>query len=216
MLTLAAAILTGYIAIGTGLSVAGPFARDVRKTLQETRAELTSPAKWARFSALVFVLILILILVWPVFLCELASRRVVGGRLFRDRARSRYPSVHWVGDYVDLRDHLLAIWDPSYCRRLYKRKLGYWTIGLSPAFRKAIGSVDKKLQGRILEAIAGISEDPLTAQGDTKKPLEGNLKGLWRYRIGEFRLIYRPESAASIVVLVDFIARSAGYSEVGH
>lgn len=222
MPTLAAAILTGYILIGTGLSVAGPFARDLRKTFRETRAELTYsevPAKWARFSALVFVLILILILVWPVFLwdsrSELASRRVLGGRLFRDTDLSRYPGVHWVGDFVDLRDHLLAVWDPSYCPPLYSRKLGDWTIGLSPAFRKAIGSVDKKLQGRILEAIAGICEDPLTAQGDTKKPLEGNLKGLWRYRIGEFRLIYRPENAASVVVLVDFVARSAGYSGVG-
>nr|WP_160327473.1 type II toxin-antitoxin system RelE/ParE family toxin [Burkholderia ambifaria] len=120
-----------------------------------------------------------------------------------------------MGDFVDLRDHLLAVWDPSYRPLRYLRERGNWTIGLSPAFRKAIGSVDKKLQGRILEAIAGISEDPLTAQGDTKKPLEGNLKGLWRYRIGEFRLIYRPENAASVVVLVDFVARSAGYSGVG-
>lgn len=68
-----------------------------------------------------------------------------------------------------------------------------WSIAFTPTFRKSVSAVDKKLQGRVLTAITELSEAPVTAQGDTVKPLVGERKGLWRYRIGDYRLVYEPK-----------------------
>ena len=86
-----------------------------------------------------------------------------------------------------------------------------WSIAFTPTFRKSVASVDKKLQGRVLVAIAELSESPVKAQGDTIKPLVGNLKGTWRYRMGAYRLFYRPLVEGHMVVLLEFSARGGAY-----
>jgi hypothetical protein len=48
--------------------------------------------------------------------------------------------------------------------------------------------IDRKLQGRILEALVEITKNPTEVRGDTVKPLTGDLKGFWRYRVGDYRI----------------------------
>ena len=86
-----------------------------------------------------------------------------------------------------------------------------WSIAFTPTFRKSVAGVDKKLQGRVLNAITELSESPITAYGDTVKPLVGERKGLWRYRVGDFRLIYEPRQENRMVVLLEFAARGSIY-----
>lgn len=86
-----------------------------------------------------------------------------------------------------------------------------WTIGMSDDFLKSIGSIDKKTQGRVLEAISKLSRAPTKAVGDTVKPLTGNLAGLWRYRIGDYRLVYQPDTGRNCVVLIRFTPRGGAY-----
>lgn len=86
-----------------------------------------------------------------------------------------------------------------------------WLIGISPDFYKATQHIDRKLQGRVFEAISSISRDPTTANGDTVRPLTSNLKGFWRYRIGDFRLIYHPDSDKGQITLIAFSSRGSVY-----
>ena len=86
-----------------------------------------------------------------------------------------------------------------------------WYIGLSTAFNKAVVGIDRKLQGRVLEALADIALDPTTPRGDTIKPLNGNLKGCWRYRVGGYRLIYSPDHTTGDITLLTFTARGSAY-----
>lgn len=86
-----------------------------------------------------------------------------------------------------------------------------WAVAFTPTFRKSVASVDKNLQGRVLAAISKLTETPIAMHGDTKKPLIGKLKGLWRYRVGDYRLVYEPREDKHIVVLVDFSARGSVY-----
>ena len=86
-----------------------------------------------------------------------------------------------------------------------------WSIAFTPTFRKSIAAVDKKLQGRVLAALSELSEAPVAVHGDTKKPLVGEFKGLWRFRVGDYRLLYEPQLEKRIVVLVDFGARGGAY-----
>lgn len=86
-----------------------------------------------------------------------------------------------------------------------------WYVGLTDQFVKDIASVDRKLQGQILIAISQIADNPTYAKGDTVKPLTGPMKGLWRYRIGDNRLVYKPQSENNHITLIAFASRGDIY-----
>lgn len=96
----------------------------------------------------------------------------------------------------------------------FSRRPPDWYIGFSNEFVKSIAKVDKKKQGRVLDAISKISMAPIQPIGDTIKPLTGDLAGLWRYRIGDDRLIYFPDPESKKVVLISFASRGSAYEEV--
>jgi len=83
----------------------------------------------------------------------------------------------------------------------YFRKAG-WLLGMSDEFLNAVQGIDRKLQGRVLEAMGYISTKPTEPKGDTVKPLTGEMKGLWRYRIGDYRLIYLPDEKKRTIFLL--------------
>jgi mRNA-degrading endonuclease RelE of RelBE toxin-antitoxin system len=87
-----------------------------------------------------------------------------------------------------------------------------WDLGLTHEFRKAIKNIDRRLQGRVLQALDYISSKPTVPRGDTVKPLSGEYEGLWRYRIGDYRLIYRPDTDNARVVLITVVSREAAYA----
>ena len=86
-----------------------------------------------------------------------------------------------------------------------------WGFIITKDFMNSIKKVDKNLQGRILEAITKITLSPKTIMGDTIKPLTGDLEGYWRYRIGDYRLIYKPVEKLSEILLISFAARGSVY-----
>ena len=87
-----------------------------------------------------------------------------------------------------------------------------WLIGMTKQFMKDIQQIDRKLQGRVLEAITDLCRSPTTPRGDTVKPLTGERKSLWRYRLGDFRLIYLPDETKRNVTLVAFASRGTIYN----
>lgn len=86
-----------------------------------------------------------------------------------------------------------------------------WLLALSKDFLKSVAKIDRKLQGRILDAISAIVENPLTPAGDTKTPLTGDKSGNWRYRIGSYRIIYRPDTDTHVVEILTFVERGTAY-----
>jgi mRNA-degrading endonuclease RelE of RelBE toxin-antitoxin system len=96
---------------------------------------------------------------------------------------------------------------------LFSRIPPDWYIGFSSEFVKSIAKVDRKKQGRILEALGRIAAAPTEACGDTIKPLTGGLAGLWRCRMGDDRLIYFPDTQSKKVVLISFGSRGDAYQD---
>ena len=86
-----------------------------------------------------------------------------------------------------------------------------WGFKITDQFMSSIKKHDKKIQGRILEAITKITLSPKTIMGDTIKPLTGDLEGYWRYRIGDYRLIYKPVEKLSEILLISFSSRGSVY-----
>ena len=94
---------------------------------------------------------------------------------------------------------------------LFSRAPPDWYIGFSHEFVKSIAKIDRKKQGRILEALGKIASAPTEVSGDTIKPLTGDLAGLWRCRMGDDRLIYFPDIQSKKVVLISFGSRGDAY-----
>lgn len=86
-----------------------------------------------------------------------------------------------------------------------------YAIGMTDEFIKSIRKYDKALQARILVALSELSKDPTSPKGDTVKPLTGDMRGFWRYRIGDFRLLYRADPDHRRVMLMAFTPREAAY-----
>lgn len=88
-----------------------------------------------------------------------------------------------------------------------------WRIGFGKQFRKDTDGLDRKMMGRILEVLEELCELPLplVPRGDTFKPLRGELKGAWRYRIGDSRLVVMPHEANAQIDAVAFGSRGGIY-----
>jgi mRNA interferase RelE/StbE len=63
-----------------------------------------------------------------------------------------------------------------------------WRVEITRTAEKQITKLDRKAQ----KSIADFLRDRLTTASDPRqlgKPLRGDKKGLWRYRVGDYRLI---------------------------
>ncbi len=142
------------------------------------------------------------------------EERVSAGWAEATNDRISYQTVDRLAE--DLRD----LWEPSRSGALLsapagvlyaRRKAPRWQIGMSSDFSKDVSKIDRKLQGRILEALIEITEDPVSPRGDTIKPLSGTFEGYWRYRLGDYRLIYSPDESRGSVTLLAFEPRGSAY-----
>ncbi len=88
-----------------------------------------------------------------------------------------------------------------------------WLFSITSEFRKEVSPLDKKMQGKIMAAIAEICRNPLKPRGDTVKPLSGELAGKWRFRLGDYRLVYLPDVRKQTVHLLAIRPRGSVYDE---
>jgi len=87
-----------------------------------------------------------------------------------------------------------------------------WTVEFDDRARRELRKLDPKVQQDILrylrERIAG-SSDPR----QFGKPLRMNLAGLWRYRVGDYRLICRFEEDRLVVFVIKVAHRREVYED---
>ena len=85
-----------------------------------------------------------------------------------------------------------------------------WFITHKPAYDVDFIELSKELQKRATQAHAELSEAPMTPRGNTIKPLKG-WENLWRYRLGNYRLIYSADPERQVVQLLALGPRSDVY-----
>jgi superfamily I DNA/RNA helicase/mRNA-degrading endonuclease RelE of RelBE toxin-antitoxin system len=76
-----------------------------------------------------------------------------------------------------------------------------YVIAQKDKFQRDFMKLNGDLQERVHRAISELEDNPNTIRGDTVKPLKG-YKDLWRYRIGDFRLIYAVFQKLQLVQLL--------------
>jgi mRNA interferase RelE/StbE len=77
-----------------------------------------------------------------------------------------------------------------------------WKLNFLPNALKQLEGLDKAAQRRILKFLHGrllASPDPRSLG----KALVGELAGLWRYRVGDYRLICRIEDRQVTIVVLE-------------
>ena len=57
-----------------------------------------------------------------------------------------------------------------------------------------------------------IRSNPMIPQGNTIKPLTANLKNVWRYRIGDWRLVYSPKKERNHIIFLYLRHRKKAYN----
>ncbi|MDO4289943.1 MAG: type II toxin-antitoxin system RelE/ParE family toxin [Eggerthellaceae bacterium] len=84
-----------------------------------------------------------------------------------------------------------------------------WTIDVSERALRALRKMGKQMARRIRDELAEISqlEDP-RSRG---KALTGNLAGVWRYRVGDYRVLCDIEDGRLVILVIDVAHRREVY-----
>lgn len=76
-----------------------------------------------------------------------------------------------------------------------------WSVELSPAAEKQLAKLGPTAQRTVLRYLSS-RLDGATDPRAFGKPLRGDLAGLWRYRVQDYRIIARHEHGRLIVLVV--------------
>lgn len=84
-----------------------------------------------------------------------------------------------------------------------------WRIEIDKGVQRSMKKLDRNVAKRIIAKLREISqlEDPRS----TGKALAGNLAGLWRYRVGDYRIVCDIEDEVLLILVIDFAHRSKVY-----
>lgn len=85
-----------------------------------------------------------------------------------------------------------------------------WNVELTEKSARQLKKLDKSTQRRIVSFLRELEglDDPHTRG----KALTGNLRGLWRYRVGDYRLVCSVEGDRLLVLVLSVGHRSEIYS----
>ena len=84
-----------------------------------------------------------------------------------------------------------------------------WTVDLSKLADSNLKSLDKPIRTQIRNFIRRLQET--TNPRSFGKALVGNYKGLWRYRVGDYRLLCEIQDNQLVILVVELEHRSKIY-----
>jgi len=84
-----------------------------------------------------------------------------------------------------------------------------WEIVLTKPAKRVYDKASKDIKQRLESCFEDLEKNPI--YGNNIKPLTGQLKGLIRYRVGDWRLIYRIFKERKIVEIVAILPRGKAY-----
>lgn len=86
-----------------------------------------------------------------------------------------------------------------------------WNVELSKSCLKIIERLEKTASSRILDRLEDLEEAENPLRHKDVRPLEGKLKGFYRLRVGEYRVIFELDSGNRRIGLLAIIPRGKGY-----
>ncbi len=90
-----------------------------------------------------------------------------------------------------------------------------WLITHKPSYDTDFINLSKTLQKQATQAHADLEQDPVTPRGNTIKKLKG-WDNVWRYRLGDYRLIYSADPQSRVVQLLAVGPRNSVYKRFNY
>lgn len=84
-----------------------------------------------------------------------------------------------------------------------------YSVQLEAEAAKSFENADASFQRRLNRCFDMLKIDP--RRHNNIKPLHGRLAGFWRYRAGDYRVVYRIDDAASSVRVAAIVHRREAY-----
>jgi mRNA interferase RelE/StbE len=86
-----------------------------------------------------------------------------------------------------------------------------WRVELSRSARKSLGHLEDKTALRILDGLEDLGgiDNPLSHKD--VRALEGKLRSFYRFRVGEYRVIFELESGRKRIGILAIVTRSQAY-----
>jgi len=84
-----------------------------------------------------------------------------------------------------------------------------WEIALTKPAKRAYDKAPRETRERLDGCFENLEKNPI--YGNNIMPLTGQLKGLIRYKVGEWRVIFRLHKEARLVEIVAILPRSDAY-----
>ncbi|MBM3610659.1 MAG: type II toxin-antitoxin system RelE/ParE family toxin [Alphaproteobacteria bacterium] len=85
-----------------------------------------------------------------------------------------------------------------------------WSLNFIESAQKSFLKLDRLIQKRIVD----LFETKILKSNDPcilGKPLNGPMKGLWRYRVGDYRIICKIDKSQTTILVVDLGHRREVY-----
>ena len=127
--------------------------------------------------------------------------------LMAARNESRMWQPRHLGD--DVRE-IFRGGNPDRSPNTERRDARKWRFTLAKEFRRDLRQ-QPQLLDRVIRAVMEVCDSPMSARDNTVKPLRNALRGMWRYRVGDFRVIYHPNEDRRIVHFLGVKPRSDAY-----
>lgn len=86
-----------------------------------------------------------------------------------------------------------------------------WNVELSKSALKALERLGKRTSSRILDRLGELEDDENPLRHKDVRPLEGKLKGFYRLRSGEYRIIFELDSSDRRIGILAIVPRGKGY-----
>ena len=82
-----------------------------------------------------------------------------------------------------------------------------WQLDYEAQARKFLSKAGKRTQIQILQYLKKVAQDPRSFG----KALTGGLRGIWRYRVGDYRILCELKNQELVVLAIDIWHRSKTY-----
>ena len=86
-----------------------------------------------------------------------------------------------------------------------------WKIEFEEKARKSLKKLDKTIETQILKYLKKVVSNNANPKS-FGKPLVANLSGLWRYRVGDYRIICNIQDDILLILVIDIDHRSEIYN----
>jgi len=86
-----------------------------------------------------------------------------------------------------------------------------WSIRVSSIAEKYFKRLDKKLQRKIKEKLLALSRQQNPLENVQVRVLTGELKGFYRLRIGDYRIIFALLEEEKVIAIINILPRGDAY-----